>query len=74
MSAPGLGDRWMSGERLDGVAFALHDRVRVTAGTHAGRTGVVALLLVAAPEPAYLVTLDDGGDTRVRQSALAAAR
>ena len=71
MRTPGLGDRWLAGERLSGVAFAVHDRVTVLDGAHAGTPGAVLLLLAVAPEPAYLVALDGGaGDVRVRQSAL----
>lgn len=68
---PGLGDRWMAGERLPGVTYAQHDRVVLTVGPQAGTRGTVLLLLAVAPEPAYLVTLDGGaGEVRVRQDAL----
>jgi hypothetical protein len=71
---PGLGDRWLAGERLEGVAFGVHDRVTVTEGVRAGSAGGILLLLAVAPEPVYLVALDAGaGDVRVRQSALRAA-
>ena len=66
---PGIGDRWMAGERLPGIDFAHHDAVAVTAGPHAGRHGTIALLVGVRPEPSYLV-VTAGGDVRVRQSEL----
>lgn len=66
----GLGDRWMAGERLPGVAFAQHDAVQVTEGAHAGRAGRVLLLAAPPPAPAYLVDLGDTVPARVAQSAL----
>lgn len=66
----GIGDRWLAGERVDGVAFALHDRVEVTAGPCDGERGTISLLMGLAPEPSYLVTLASRRDVRVRQSAL----
>ena len=71
---PGLGDRWLRGESLPGVAFAQHERVTIAGGSRDGQTGAVLLLLAVAPEPLYLVALDQaGGDLKVRQSALRAA-
>ena len=68
---PGLGDRWLRGERLPGVGFALHERVTIAGGSRDGQAGGVLLLLAVAPEPLYLVALDGGaGDLKVRQSAL----
>ncbi len=69
--APGLGDRWMAGEALPGVAYAQHDPVRVAEGPHAGRTGRVLLLAAPPPAAAYLVALDGAGaPVRVAQAAL----
>ena len=70
MTAPGLGDRWLRGEPLDGVAFAQHDAVTIAGGSRDGDAGRVVLLLAVAPQPLYLVALDAGGDLRVRQDAL----
>jgi len=71
VSVRGLGDRWLAGERVSGVAFAHHDAVRIAAGPRAGAMGSIALLLAVEPEPVYLVELaSGGGDVRVRQSAL----
>lgn len=70
----GVGDRWIGGERIEGVAFALHDVVDVVAGEHAGRRGAIVLLTRLRPEPVYLVRLDGGGEgARVPQSALRSA-
>jgi hypothetical protein len=70
----GTGDRWLAGEAVPGVDFALHARVEIAAGPHAGAFGSVLLLTGLAPEPGYLVALGDGGRTvRVRQSALRSA-
>ena len=71
MSIRGLGDRWLAGEPVDGVAFEQHAPVDIIAGPLAGATGTVALLLGISADPSYLITLADGaGDARVRQSAL----
>ena len=68
---PGLGDRWMAGERLPGVAFALHDAVQVAQGPHAGRAGRVLLLAAPPPAAAYLVAFDAAAaPVRVAQAAL----
>jgi hypothetical protein len=71
MNVRGAGDRWLAGEKLPGVAFALHDSVRLTRGDWTGQVGSVTLLLALAPEPLYLVRLGAGGrDVSARQSAL----
>jgi len=66
----GVGDRWLAGEAVPGVAFALHDAVEVTGGPFDGERGTIALLMGLAPEPSYLVTVRARGDVRVRQSSL----
>lgn len=74
--APGLGDRWMAGEALPGIAHAQHARVVVRAGAHAGATGTVLLLVAVTPEPRYAVRLDDVAGApivRLAQDALTAA-
>lgn len=74
MTTQGIGDRWLRGERIPGVAFALHQRVVVAGGSRDGQHGTVALLLAVAPHPLYLVALDgDAGDLKVRQPSLRAA-
>jgi hypothetical protein len=74
MNVRGLGDRWVGGEAIPGVAHAFGDRVEVVEGPHAGARGTIALLLAVTPEPRYLVALGgNAGDARVRQSNLRAA-
>jgi hypothetical protein len=68
----GLGDRWLAGEAVDGIAFLQHARVSIAAGPRLGAHGTVALLLDVTPEPTYLVRLDSGADIRARQSSLRA--
>ncbi len=66
----GIGDRWLAGERIPGVAFALHDAVEIVAGPFDGEQGFIALLMGLSPEAGYLVTVPTRGDVRLRQSAL----
>lgn len=67
----GVGDRWMAGERIPGVAFAQHDGVQITEGPHAGRAGRVLLLAAPPPAAAYLVELEGvGAPVRLLQAAL----
>lgn len=65
----GLGDRWLAGERVDGVAFEHGAEVEITRGRHAGQRGSVALLMDLGGDPLYLVDLGEGA-VRVRQSEL----
>lgn len=69
----GVGDRWLAGERIAGVAFALHDAVEIVAGPFDGERATIALLMGLAPEPSYLVTLPSRRDVRLRQSELRSA-
>lgn len=67
----GAGDRWLSGEKVEGVEFPLNARVMITMGRYAGKTGTVAFLMNLDPDPLYLVELSAGtGDVRVRGAAL----
>ena len=72
---PGLGDRWMAGEALPGIAFAQHARVVLREGPRAGAMGTVLLLIAVSPEPRYAVRLDGEGAAVVKaaQGALAPA-
>jgi hypothetical protein len=71
VSIRGQGDRWLAGDRVDGVEFEHHARVEIIAGPHAGQRGAVAFLMNLERDPLYLVQLlPSGGDVRVRQSAL----
>lgn len=70
MTLRGLGDRWLAGEPVPGVAFGPHDPVDVVDGRHAGEQGTIVLLVGMHPEPGYLVRFPSGRDARVRQSSL----
>jgi hypothetical protein len=71
MNLRGIGDRWLAGEAIPGVSFALHDAVEITDGEDAGARGAIMLLMMVRPEPKYLVRLRDGsGDVRVLQSKM----
>lgn len=72
MTARGLGDRWLAGEPVPGVAFAHNERVTFVGGRYDGDEGTVVLLMAIEPEPAYLVSHAQGGEVRVRQSSLQA--
>lgn len=73
MELRGVGDRWLAGESVPGVDFAMFDAVSITGGPHAGEGGSIKLLVAVRPEPSYLVELGSGGgDVRVRQSELRA--
>ena len=71
----GVGDRWLAGERITGVEFALHDAVELVEGPSDGERGTISLLMGLSPEPSYLVTLTSARrEVRVRQSGLRRAR
>jgi hypothetical protein len=74
MSIRGVGDRWLAGEAVPGVAFAHNEVVEVVTGPHTGTRGAIVLLLGVEPEPVYLVQLGSKqSDVRVRQSGLRAS-
>ncbi|MDB4886818.1 MAG: hypothetical protein JWN79_2256 [Gemmatimonadetes bacterium] len=66
----GVGDRWLAGQAIQGVEYALHDAVEIVGGQLDGERGTIALLMGLSPEPSYLVALPGRRDVRVRQSAL----
>ena len=67
MTVAGLGDRWLAGESIDGVAYAQGARVVLPDG----RLGRVLLLAGPPPDPPYLVELPDAPrPVRLRQSEL----
>ena len=71
MDVRGIGDRWMAGDEIPGVTFALNDEVAILEGPNAGEGGAIIFLVALRPEPLYLVERGSGkGDVRVRQSAL----
>jgi len=57
MQMRGLGDRWLAGERIDGVSFQRHDAVEVMMGRYEGEAGRIELLMDLEPEARYLVKL-----------------
>ena len=67
---PGIGDRWLAGERLPGVQFALHDAVEIVAGERAGETARVMLLARVGGRVEYVVSVAGSGEIRVAQDAL----
>jgi transcription antitermination factor NusG len=74
MSIRGIGDRWLAGETVPGVAFAHHQSVRIVSGPHADEAGRIVLLLAVEPAPVYVVAIGtQRRDVRVRQSELRAA-
>jgi hypothetical protein len=67
----GVGDRWLAGEPIDGIAFGFKSAVELADGRNAGRRGTVVLLMDVSADPLYLVELGgQGGAVRVRQSSL----
>ena len=70
--ASGVGDRWLAGEPVAGVAFAPRQRVTLARGPRAGEHGTVLLLVAMRPEALYHVRADAGDELHVRQSALRA--
>ena len=66
----GVGDRWLAGESIPGVEFALHDTVELVGGPLDGERGSIALLMGLTPEPSYLVSMSRGRDVRQPQGAL----
>lgn len=67
---PGSHDPWLNSEPLPGVTFTHNERVEIISGDHAGETGWLVALILAA-EPVYTVELESGGgDVDVIQSSL----
>ena len=62
--------RWSSGEGLPGVQFSIHQRVRVTAGKHAGAAGQLIEIHTLTPEPLFQLKTAEGRDLYLRQSTL----
>lgn len=73
METRGLGDRWLAGDAIEGVTFALHDTVSIVEGPYSGERGAIVLLTGIRPQATYLVELGSGrGTVRVRQAELRA--
>jgi hypothetical protein len=71
----GVGDRWLAGESIAGIAFGFKAAVELADGHTEGQRGTVVLLMDVSADPLYLVELvgQQGGSVRVRQSSLRAA-
>ena len=67
-----VNDHFLAGRRTDQVRFAVNDRVRITAGPHAKRTGAVVSVLTIEPETTFLVEPSEApwGDLQISQSKL----
>lgn len=61
---------FFSQQRSDTVKFAYNDSIEVTSGDHAGKKGIVVLLIEMEPEIKYMLSLDDGTDIEVGQGAI----
>jgi hypothetical protein len=70
MDCEDLRQRFLNRKRVEGVEYQHNDYVRVTDGEYKGRSGSLISLEAIAPEPLFLVELEDGGDIEVRQSQL----
>ncbi len=71
MSVRGVGDRWLAGEQVEGVAYGFKAKVEIADGHNAGERGMVVLLMDVRADPLYLVELpEQASPLRVRQSAL----
>lgn len=71
MTLRGIGDRWLAGEKIDGVSLQRHDAVDISAGRHEGEIGRVELLMDVQPEARYLIKLAQSGRlVPVSESAL----
>ena len=70
MDCKDLRQTFLNRERVEGVEYQHNDYVRVTDGPSKGRNGSLISLEATAPEPTFLVELEDGGDVEVRQSQL----
>lgn len=70
MDCKDLRQTFLNREHVEGVEYQHNDYVRVIDGQYKGRNGSLISLEAVAPEPTFLVELDDGGDVEVRQSQL----
>jgi hypothetical protein len=63
-------ERWMAGETLPGVDYALNDLVEVVDGAHAGERGTVITPVQFEPTLVFAVELSSGTDIDIAQSSL----
>ena len=71
-ASAGVGDRWLAGETVDGVAFGPGQQVALARGPRAGERATVLLLVAVQPAPTYRVRTAAGDELLVRQPALRA--
>lgn len=65
-----LRQAFLNRESIAGVEYQHNDYVRVIAGQYRGKNGSLISLEAIAPEPTFLVELEEGGDVEIRQSQL----
>jgi hypothetical protein len=65
-----LGQSFLDGTAIPGVAYSHNDFVRIVAGPHAGSAGSLVTVLAIAPEPRFVLELDSGFDIEVLQSEI----
>lgn len=63
-------EAFFSQQRGDKVKFAYNDSIEVTSGDHAGKKGIIVLLIEMDPQPQYMLSLDDGTDIEITQDGL----
>ena len=64
---------FFSQQRGGNVTFCYNDAIAVVSGDHAGKKGIVVLLLEMEPVVKYMLSLEDGSDIEVVQSEIKAA-
>ena len=57
-------------QRSDTVKFCYNDTIEVVTGDHAGKKGIVVLMLEMEPEIKYMLSLDDGTDIETEQGSI----
>lgn len=63
-------ERWLTGQKPAGAAYAAGEHVIIRNGPVGGRCGTVVMLADLVPEPRYLVAIGRGHYAQVRQSDL----
>lgn len=68
-----LGQKFLNREFIQGVRFEHNEYVRVVAGLNAGKFGSLVTVLEIAPEPKFILELENGFDIEVLQSEIECA-
>jgi hypothetical protein len=63
-------NRWILGNEIPGIKFSMNQRVRITAGAHAGTVGVLISIYEIESDPGFQLETDKGHDICVHQSEL----